>query len=619
MTYVTVEKNLIIQQDIAFGENSLTQTRGGGSFTVDQVRCIYPVNSLEELNSVDPVKFPKAILFSGNNSYLYVNVSGSWVEQDKNIASWDEISTITPTAAGQLFTLAQHTSGGIGGGTLMAFAGSVTDDGGMQKNCLGGFYLKRINYDYVTPQMFGVINSGNETARAQLWANYITANGGVAKFQRGEYVIDDLDLSYVSGKNYKLIGDGPESTTILPPTIGNYGIDLNGSSGTIFSNVEVSDFMMFMQAGRNGLKLFGNSYLDAHNLTFYGGNVGVTVESVLSSSFRRCAFYGAVIGIETLIGAGFSGHNAMQYDKCDWTQNTYRGMSGGPANVISITNGQCQFNGSMADSNSGGIALQFNSAINECGLTMSNMYFEYNKGGFDLSLNNSGVGVVTHTITNCQFFRYGATDFVQHNIFATGKTRLILIGCTFGSFGGYVPSGARGYLSVTSDVEVICIGCNFQSITEQGTYRNAQLMDQNMVVCDQKATGVTAGASLAATQDRTLNTVRYNTIPGASLAANTITLPAGIYKFRAKAPGYACNATQLMLFNGAAFVNIGSSEVLTAGGATFIDDIITITTTTNYKVAQYCATAIADGLGKPANSGQVEVYTMVSVERLAVL
>lgn len=62
----------------------------------------------------------------------------------QTVETWASIATVTPTAAGQLFALAQHTSGGLGGGTLMAFVGSVTDDGGTQKNCLGGYFLKRI-------------------------------------------------------------------------------------------------------------------------------------------------------------------------------------------------------------------------------------------------------------------------------------------------------------------------------------------------------------------------------------------------------------------------------------------------------------------------------------------
>jgi len=87
-----------------------------------------------------------------NDQYLDQNKAGT-------IADWAAIATVTPSAAGQLFNLAQHTSGGLGGGTLMAFAGSVTDNGGTEKNCLGGYYLKRINYSAITPEMFGCIGS----------------------------------------------------------------------------------------------------------------------------------------------------------------------------------------------------------------------------------------------------------------------------------------------------------------------------------------------------------------------------------------------------------------------------------------------------------------------------
>lgn len=96
---------------------------------------------------------------------------------DWTVETWAAISTITPNAAGQVFTLKQHTSGGLGGGTLMAFAGSVTDDGGTQKNCLGGFHLKRIQYVNLTPEMFGysrIVDMPNATLTA-----YLDAGGNI--------------------------------------------------------------------------------------------------------------------------------------------------------------------------------------------------------------------------------------------------------------------------------------------------------------------------------------------------------------------------------------------------------------------------------------------------------
>ena len=72
----------------------------------------------------------------------------------KTISTWADIAATTPSVAGQIFNLKQHTSGGLGGGMLMAFSGSVTDDGGLQKNCLGGFYLKRVGYEQVSARFW---------------------------------------------------------------------------------------------------------------------------------------------------------------------------------------------------------------------------------------------------------------------------------------------------------------------------------------------------------------------------------------------------------------------------------------------------------------------------------
>ncbi len=173
MTTFVVEKNLITQQDIAFGENTFTQVRGGGTFSVDEVRSIYPVNSLDELNTLDPIKFPKAVLFTSTYFVFYRYIAGNWEEQKFNLVnSWAEIDTTVVLYPGQIFTLAQHTANSLGGGPLMSFPGSAVDDGGTQKNALGGFYLKRINFSAATPEMFGVIGNGSndDTAAWQLCA-----------------------------------------------------------------------------------------------------------------------------------------------------------------------------------------------------------------------------------------------------------------------------------------------------------------------------------------------------------------------------------------------------------------------------------------------------------------
>jgi hypothetical protein len=68
-----VRKSLAGQDDLLFGEGQEAQVRAGGNYNIQKNRVIYPVNSLAELNALDPEKFPKAQLYENDlvTSYLY--------------------------------------------------------------------------------------------------------------------------------------------------------------------------------------------------------------------------------------------------------------------------------------------------------------------------------------------------------------------------------------------------------------------------------------------------------------------------------------------------------------------------------------------------------------------
>jgi len=145
--------------------------------------------------------------------------------RDDLIENWAGISSVTPTAAGQLFTLKQHTSGGLGGGTLMAFVGSVADDGGIQKNALGGYYLKRINFSKIYFEDFGVI-AGEADSHAKC-QTAINACGNA--FPNG------IELSFKGGiynlSSALTIGNGNMGTT---PSTYN-GIKITGTGSGLLS------------------------------------------------------------------------------------------------------------------------------------------------------------------------------------------------------------------------------------------------------------------------------------------------------------------------------------------------------------------------------------------------
>ncbi len=79
---------------------------------------------------------------------------------------------------------------------------------------------------------------------------------------------------------------------------------------------------------------------------------------------------------------------------------------------------------------------------------------------------------------------------------------------------------------------------------------------------DEKPNGTTGGNSITGSQKRTLNTVLRNTIAGASLAANNITLPAGTYRVHATAPaaGQVVHKAFLQNETDATTLFVGTSE-----------------------------------------------------------
>jgi len=133
-------------------------------------------------------------------------------------------------------------------------------------------------------------------------------------------------------------------------------------------------------------------------------------------------------------------------------------------------------------------------------------------------------------------------------------------------------------------------------------------------VSDQKASGTDGGTSVATTitSTRTFNTVETNTINGASLASDTVTLPPGTYNVYASAPFINSSATKIFLYNttDSSYSIIGENSYPNSSGS--ISELfgqITITASKNFKIRYYClAGSATTGLGAQVGSGQVEVY-----------
>lgn len=150
---------------------------------------------------------------------------------------------------------------------------------------------------------------------------------------------------------------------------------------------------------------------------------------------------------------------------------------------------------------------------------------------------------------------------------------------------------------------------------------------QTMFVQDRKPSG-TAGGSLTAGAWRTrdLNTTSVNSIAGASLAANQITLPAGTYRAQAASTSYAGSGTRLRLANittGTSLVDGSNASNLGTGSLSqpqiSLHGVFTLAETTVLELQiRSQASRATDGLGGALSYGDDEIYSSVVIERLFV-
>ena len=137
----------------------------------------------------------------------------------------------------------------------------------------------------------------------------------------------------------------------------------------------------------------------------------------------------------------------------------------------------------------------------------------------------------------------------------------------------------------------------------------------------------TAGGTLTsgAWRTRTLNTVKTNEIPGASLSSNQVTLQAGTYYAEWSAPSYSVDGHQTRLRNitDGADILLGSTEMADGAGATAHMTRSTgvgrfaLATGKVIELQHRGETSLAtNGFGRPANFG-TEIYSILKIWKLA--
>jgi len=329
------------------------------------------------------------------------------VNQGDVIDTWAAIATVTPNAAGQLFTLKQHTSGGLGGGALMAFAGSVADDGGSKKNCLGGFYLKRVHYDTLTAFDFGAVkdSSTDVTVILQKFADFCSDSGEPFVLKNDENPLQEYLISapIVFTGNVSVFGIGSLRPRILCDDCDAFAWPA-GATEVIVDNIRMAQSVRHTTTPNTRIALYfaGSTgarpyYNRVRNVFIDGFGVPIHVQWLWNTIFTECetVFCGKAIYAEgicvnnTVTSNNFEG-NGIGIDLGDGT-NTIEGwlindnlIDGFVTAFDGLGASYCQIKGNIIDHiGTAGTGVLFRSAASlpSIGNLIQDNYLAFSNGG----------------------------------------------------------------------------------------------------------------------------------------------------------------------------------------------------------------------------------------------
>lgn len=201
----SIIKKLLTQQDIEWGEGTVSQIRNGTEYTLNQMRTIYPINSLAELNALDTTKFKKAMLFSNGVAQFYYFDSGMW-KKDAGVVvqvveKYADLATI-PAAKGQLVQTREYSlSSKVGSTFYIGVLGLGETNGGTTSlSSDPAYHWEEVVFS--KENTFGLLGTGNEAAKLLSYAN----NSSIVELSKnisatGSNIRQFVDNYFLGAKN----------------------------------------------------------------------------------------------------------------------------------------------------------------------------------------------------------------------------------------------------------------------------------------------------------------------------------------------------------------------------------------------------------------------------------
>lgn len=243
-------------------------------------------------------------------------------------------------------------------------------------------------------------------------------------------------------------------------------------------------------------------------------------------------------------------------------------------------------------------------------------------------------GIVLRNSSGTTVATFGPTNTTNASI-AGGLTLGTALGATSGGTGAATyTTGDILYASATNTLAKRAIGTTGQVLTVAGgvptwaTPASSGLSVTNnyLYVRDERTSGTSGGSTTSgATAARPLNTVVVNTISGASLSSNQVTLPAGTYYIKGSGPANIAGQHKLRLRNvtDSTYVLEGPSNYSGVGTAGVIQQTlatitgqITIAGTKVFELRHYVINGDTNGFGLAISQG-TEVYGELEIWKVA--
>lgn len=313
--------------------------------------------------------------------------------------------------------------------------------------------------------------------------------GGTLKIKHGVYDVDtplvldygNYDAAFIGSPGVRAHYSGDNmAETIFNCQVADFNMKMLGDSTFTSQRVHAYDsvggFTLKGNSTSYGMHIKGKAYTRLHDFVSYGhtNGEGLRLEDVLTSDLDNVYLQSNRIGLRVLASSTGSELNAVSFNRITASDNSDWGILGDRWGAGDIITGlTCEGNGTQDNLSTGGMNIAVNGLNGSGALVLNNPYFEANKGGADLVIDNTGTRPVTVIINGGNFHRVSSSMYTIQNLNITssggGKVTVILNGTTFQSVGSYVPSSARPYWVTGANCEVIDIGCTFMEQTSKTT------------------------------------------------------------------------------------------------------------------------------------------------------